>query len=104
MTTGKRGRKPGHVCSADTRAKMSAARKAAWADPAVRAKMSAARKAALAEKHRAERARAAAFAKPRREKHPKAPPDKSYDFKHIRAQAAPDAIPAIPTLAEALGA
>ena len=33
------------------RAKMSAARKAAWADPAVRAKMSAARKAAWAEKY-----------------------------------------------------
>ena len=33
------------------RAKMSAARKAAWADPAVRAKMSAASKAAWAEKY-----------------------------------------------------
>jgi hypothetical protein len=33
----------------ETRAKMSAARKAAWADPAVRAKMSAARKAAWAD-------------------------------------------------------
>ena len=34
--------------------RISAARKAAWADPAVRAKMSAARKAAWAEKYEAE--------------------------------------------------
>lgn len=39
--------------SAETRAKMSAARKAALADPAVRAKMSAATKAAWAQKHEA---------------------------------------------------
>lgn len=44
-----RGRPKGFRCTADTRAKMSAARKAAWADPEVRAKMSAASKAALAD-------------------------------------------------------
>ena len=44
-------RMTGRKHSDATRAKMSAARKAAWADPAVRAKMSAARKAAWAEKY-----------------------------------------------------
>ena len=39
----------GYARTPETRAKMSAARKRAWADPAVRAKMSAASKRALAD-------------------------------------------------------
>ena len=40
--------------SAETRARMSEAHKAAWADPAVRARMSEARKAAWADRYEAE--------------------------------------------------
>lgn len=58
--------------------------KAAWADPALRARQSAIVKAAWEK---------------RRDK-----ADVAYDFKHLRAKAAPDAIPAIPSLGAALGA
>lgn len=44
------GRRPGFTHSAETLAKISAARKRAWADPEVRQRMSAARKRAWAKK------------------------------------------------------
>ena len=43
------GRPKGFKCSAETRAKMSEARRRAWADPKVRAKMSEACRRALAD-------------------------------------------------------
>ena len=49
------------------------------------------------------RSRLAAFGKQRRPTPPKGAKSVPYEFRHIRAKAAPDAIPAIPTLAEALG-
>ncbi len=53
---------------------------------------------------KAERARRAAFGRQRKEKPPKGAKSVAYEFRHIRAKAAPDAIPAMPSLADALGA
>lgn len=39
----------------------------------------------------------------RRAKAPKQPPDVEYRFRHIRREGTRDELPAIPTLAEALG-
>lgn len=47
--------------------------------------------------------RDAAFGKQRRPTPPKGQPSPEYAFRHIRRSATPDAIPAMPTLAEALG-
>jgi hypothetical protein len=44
-----------------------------------------------------------AFGRQRKEKPPKGAKSVAYEFRHIRAKAAPNAIPAMPTLAEALG-
>lgn len=48
------------------------------------------------------RSRRAAFGKQRRPTPPKGQPSPEYAFRHIRRSATPDAIPAIPSLAEAL--
>lgn len=45
----------------------------------------------------------ARFGRQRKEKPPKGAKSVAYEFRHIRAKAAPDAIPAMPSLAEALG-
>lgn len=47
-------RPKGYACSSATKAKMSAASKAAWADPEVRQRMSEASKKAWAEKYEAD--------------------------------------------------
>lgn len=49
------------------------------------------------------RSRLAAFGKQRRPTPPKGQPSPEYAFRHIRRSATPDAIPPLPTLAEALG-
>ena len=50
------------------------------------------------------RSRLAAFGRQRKERPPKGLKSVPYEFRHIRAKAAPAAIPAMPTLADALGA